>query len=232
MTKLQFLLVTCSLMFISPAVYALSAEISFTSAKKIAAKVHHDAPGTFYCGCAIRWKDDKGSPNWSSCGYKVRKNKQRAARIEWEHVMPTWQFGHQRKCWQNGGRKGCEKDMVYRVIETDLHNLQPVVGEINADRKHFAFSQWNGGHFLYGTCQMKIDFQAKRAEPPPQVRGAIARTYLYMRDRHKINLSKQQTQLFNSWSKSYPPSRWECDRNNRIAIIQGNHNPYVLEACQ
>ncbi len=80
---------------------------SFTQAKRFAAKINADAPGSFYCGCRIRWQGKKGIPDLASCGYRVRKNRQRATRIEWEHVMPAWQFGHLLQCWQHGGRKAC-----------------------------------------------------------------------------------------------------------------------------
>ena len=73
--------------------------------------------------------------------------------------MPAWEFGHQRQCWQDGGRKNCSKDADYRRIETDLHNLQPAMGEVNGDRGNFAYSQWNGGEQQYGQCEMKVDFK-------------------------------------------------------------------------
>ena len=167
-----------------------------------------------------------------SCGYKVRKNENRASRVEWEHVVPAWQFGHQRQCWQEGGRKNCAKDPEYRKMESDMHNLQPAVGEVNGDRGNFMYSQWNGGEGQYGQCTMKVDFKDKIAEPPARARGAIARTYFYMRDRYQLNLSRQQTQLFTAWNKQYPVTAWECERDERIAKVQGNHNPYVQQACQ
>ncbi len=79
---------------------------------------------------------------------------------------------------------------------------------------------------------MHIDFKNKQAEPPERARGAIARTYFYMRDQYHLRLSRQQTQLFTAWNKLYPVSQWECERDQRIARVQGNHNPYVLEACK
>lgn len=205
---------------------------SFGQAKEYAAKLNADAPGSFYCGCKIVWKGKKGIPDLASCGYQVRKNANRAKRIEWEHVVPAWTFGHQRQCWQKGGRKQCAKDAGYRRIETDLHNLQPAIGEVNGDRGNFMYSQWNGSERQYGQCEMKIDFKNKLAEPPARARGAIARTWLYMRDRYQISLSKQQTQLMNAWNKLYPATPWECERDNRIAKVQGNPNPYVQQACQ
>ncbi|MGQ6549893.1 deoxyribonuclease I [Serratia sp. IR-2025] len=205
---------------------------NFTQAKAAAAKINQDAPGSFYCGCKIDWQGKKGVPDLDSCGYQVRKNAQRAGRIEWEHVVPAWQFGHQLQCWQQGGRKNCNKDPVYRQIEIDLHNLQPAIGEVNGDRNNFMYSQWRGGEGQYGQCQMKVDFKNKQAEPPARARGAIARTYFYMRDRYQLPLSRQQTQLFEAWNRLYPVNAWECRREARIAMVQGNHNPYIQQACQ
>lgn len=205
---------------------------NFQQAKTFAAAINADAPGSFYCGCKISWQGKKGIPDLNSCGYQVRKNANRAGRIEWEHVMPAWEFGHQRQCWQNGGRKNCSKDADYRRIESDLHNLQPAIGEVNGDRGNFAYSQWNGGEQQYGQCAMKVDFKNKQAQPPARARGAIARTYFYMRDQYHLRLSRQQTQLFTVWNKLYPVSSWECERDQRIARAQGNHNPYVQQACQ
>jgi len=205
---------------------------NFSQAKAYAAQINADAPADFYCGCKISWHGKKGVPDLSNCGYSVRKNANRAERIEWEHVMPAWEFGHQRQCWQNGGRKSCSKDADYRRIESDLHNLQPAIGEVNGDRNNFQYSQWNGGEQQYGQCSMKVDFKQKLAQPPERARGAIARTYFYMRDQYHLRLSRQQTQLFTAWDKQYPVTSWECERDNRIAKVQGNHNSYVQQACQ
>lgn len=117
-------------------------------------------------------------------------------------------------------------------MESDMHNLQPAVGEVNGDRGNFMYSQWNGGEGQYGQCTMKVDFKDKIAEPPARARGAIARTYFYMRDRYQLNLSRQQTQLFTARNKQYPVTARECERDERIAKVQGNHNPYVQQACQ
>ena len=59
---------------------------SFSQAKAAAVKVHADAPGTFYCGCKINWQGKKGVVDLQSCGYQVRKNENRASRVEWEHT--------------------------------------------------------------------------------------------------------------------------------------------------
>ncbi|MDT1785968.1 endonuclease, partial [Salmonella enterica subsp. enterica serovar Oslo] len=72
-----------------------------------------------------------------SCGYMVLKNEYRARRIEWEDVVPAWQFCHQRQCWQDGGRKNCANDPVDRKMEIDMLNLHPAIGEVYGDRGNF-----------------------------------------------------------------------------------------------
>ncbi|WP_411020426.1 endonuclease, partial [Salmonella sp. ZJLS19Sal_0228] len=81
-------------------------------------------------GCDIQWQGKKGTPDLKGCGYQVRKQEKRASRIEWEHVVPAWQFGHQLQCWQQGGRKQCSRhDTAFKRMEADLHNLTPAIGE-------------------------------------------------------------------------------------------------------
>ncbi len=204
---------------------------NFSEAKRIARTIHHDAV-TFYCACPIIWQGNRGLPDWAACGYQPRQDSQRASRIEWEHVVPAWQFGHQRRCWQQGGRRGCGQDPVFNQIEADLHNLQPAIGEINGDRKHYAFAEWAGGQSPYGRCAFKVDRTNKRVEPPPQARGAIARTYLYMGERYQLTYTPQQLQIIQRWHQHYPVTDWECERDRRVAKHQGHHNPYVDKACR
>ncbi len=101
--------------------------------------------------------------------------------------MPAWQFGHQRQCWQEAVVKTAPK-IGYRKMESDMHNLQPAVGEVNGDRGNFMYSQWNGGEGQYGQCTMKVDFKDKIAEPLPAL-AAPSPAYFYMRDRYQLNLS-------------------------------------------
>lgn len=207
---------------------------NFNYTKKIAQKIHMNAPGTFYCGCKIDWTKKRGIPNLNSCGYHIRKNINRAHRIEWEHVVPAWQFGHLKTCWKHGGRKNCNHDQYYKNIETDLHNLQPIIGEINGDRSNFIFNQIDKNYLnhQYGNCSMKINFKKKVVEPPNTSKGAIARIYLYMNDMYKLNLSNAQIQLFKRWNKQFKVTNWECIRDNLIFQTQGNHNKFVYSNCK
>ncbi len=210
--------------------------VSFSKAKKQLINMYQANPEatTFYCGCDIKWKGKKGSPDADSCGYKPRNAvtrsgnvNQRAKRIEWEHIMPTYWFGHQLQCWQDGGRKACKKNKRFKQMEGDMHNLQPAIGELNADRSNYRFSMLEGETRKYGQCDFEVDFKAKKMEPPPGVRGNIARTYFYMSDRYKLRLSKQQKRLFNAWDKTDPVDANELMRNRRIKAVQGNGNKFI-----
>ncbi|QAY91160.1 hypothetical protein CUN63_14975 [Pseudomonas sp. ACM7] len=41
----------------------------------------------------------------ASCGYETRIHENRAQSIEWEHIVPGWQFDHQRQRWQKRVKK-------------------------------------------------------------------------------------------------------------------------------
>ena len=83
---------------------------SFGQAKRIALKLHQSSDTSFYCGCDIKRQGKKLVPDLQACGYRFRKQLKRASRIEWEHIVPAWEFGHQRQCWQQGRRKNCTKN--------------------------------------------------------------------------------------------------------------------------
>jgi deoxyribonuclease-1 len=221
--------------FITSGVIAREPPGNFRQAKKALSALYREHPVTFYCGCGYALKQKPGStkkrltPDLKKCGYQVRKNQNRANRIEWEHVMPAYHFGHQRQCWQAGGRKACKKDPAFNRMEADMHNLVPSIGEVNGDRSNFKYGMIEGENRRYGACDFEIDFKAKRAEPAPTIRGDIARIYFYMRDRYQLNISRQQTQLFEAWSKDDPVDEWERIKNQKVMTIQGNANPYIKE---
>ena len=209
------------------------ADQTFVQAKKMAAGLYKQHPVTFYCECPIIYRGKKLTPDLEACGYQVRKQESRANRIEWEHIVPAWEFGHQRQCWQKGGRKNCvDNDPVFAQMEGDMHNLVPAVGEVNGDRANYRYSEWNAKPDQYGKCEMVVNFQARRVQPPPHSRGAIARTYFYMQERYKLAIAEQQLKLFEVWNKKYPVTPWECQRDDAIAKMQGNHNRFVKEQCR
>jgi deoxyribonuclease-1 len=44
-------------------------------------------------------------------------------------------------------------------------------------------------------------------------------------------LADKNRKLFAAWAKEDPVDAWECERNRRIAALQGNPNPFVADQC-
>lgn len=208
----------------------------FSKAKKELARMYGDHRITFYAGCEY---GKKGHVDGKSCGYKARKNEKRGRKIEWEHVVPAWAFGHDLQCWQNRvcsnskgklykGRKCCgTTDAKFRAMESDMHNLVPAIGELNGDRSNFRYGMIAGETRSYGRIDFEVDFKQRVAEPAEQIRGDIARTYFYMEKTYGFKIGKKDSRLFEVWDRQDPVDAWELERSRRIAAIQGNSNPFV-----
>lgn len=119
---------------------------------------------TLYCGCPIVYRNGKASfPLLSACNYLLRRNIERATRIEWEHMMPAHAFGSGLACWgKTGGRKHCQDTSPeFNKMEADMHNLAPSVGEVNADRSNFRYgmiaSPKQGRSFGYNNSCLGAD---------------------------------------------------------------------------
>ena len=160
--------------FIAPFSTSSKEFTSFSQAKRYLKKYIKADAKTLYCGCDIAKQGKKLIPETEACGYEPRneftkkgKVNQRAKRIEWEHIVSAWEFGHQLQCWQQGGRKNCRKTSAqFRKMEADIHNLAPAIGEINADRSNFRFGVLPQTETKYGACDVKIDFKQRVIQPP------------------------------------------------------------------
>lgn len=201
---------------------------SFSAAKRLIYSVYQDNQVDQYCGCTYVRRGTGAALDISSCGYEIRRNPTRANRIEIEHVVPAENLGRQFSCWREGGRDHCNAtDKEFRNAHNDLHNLMPVIGEVNADRSNYRFDMIAGQSSAYGACDFKVDQGTRRAEPADHIKGDVARIHFYMRDQHGLRLSQQQERLFDVWSRLDPVDIWELIRDKRIREIQGNANPYV-----
>lgn len=212
--------------------YADNPPTEFDDAKVIAKEsIYSDKKTTFYCGCDFEFTGKSGGRiDLASCGYKPRSegNLNRAERLEWEHIVPASNFGRARQCWQDGGRENCQKtDPVFNVMEANLHNLVPSIGEVNGDRSNYNFGLVQNGIDEYGSCDFKVDSKNRTAEPRDAVKGEVSRVYFYMHDRYDMRMSPQQQRLLMAWSEKYPPSAWEIERDKRIAKVMGHSNAFV-----
>jgi len=212
---------------------------SFSKSKKILLKkIYFDNQVTFYCSNPYEIKrvknkektliiQDKKYYTPRNMYYKSGKINIRAQRIEWEHVMPAHNFGQHLSCWRNGGRKNCSKDKTFKMMESDMHNLVPSIGEVNGDRSNYRYGANKPTVGQYGQCKMQVDFKAKRAYVKDDIRGDIARIYFYMSDKYNIRLSKQERRMMEAWNKQDPVDDWERIKNQRVGKLQGNLNKFI-----
>ena len=214
---------------------------SFSKSKKYLAKVYKDNPITLYCGCSFKGK----TLEFSSCGYNPKKDNKRANRIEWEHVVPAyvfgiffseWTVGHPKCVKKNGkkykGRRCASKvNREFKRMEADMFNLFPAIGEVNGLRSNYPMTIIEGEERQFGKCDVEI--KRGKVEPRDEVRGEIARTYMYMDSVYpgKGIISNQNRSMFEEWNRSDPADEWECERARRIEKIQGNRNEIVLDSC-
>ena len=214
---------------------------SFSKSKKLLLKVYKDNPFTLYCSCKFKGK----KPNLSSCGYIPKKDKKRANRIEWEHVVPAHAFGQSFSEWRNGhpkcvskkgkkfkGRKCAQKiNEEYRRMQADMFNLYPAIGEVNGRRSNYSMAIIEGEKREFGKCDVEI--KSRKVEPRGEIRGEIARTYMYMDSVYPGRgiISKKNRRLFDVWNRNDPVDEWECERAKRIEKIQGNRNEVVIMEC-
>ncbi|MCT7510785.1 endonuclease [Aliarcobacter cryaerophilus] len=73
---------------------------------------------------------------------------------------------------------------------------------------------------MYGECKFEVDFDTNRAYVKNDIKGDIARAYLYMSKTYNINLSDQEKKLMEAWDRLDPISEWEIEKNKRIEKIK------------
>lgn len=218
-----------------------TANDSFNKAKRtLERQVYFDHRITIYCSANF---DERGYLELPD-GFTTDRYQNRTQKIEWEHVVPAENFGRTFSEWRDGhaecidnransfkGRKCAEKvNMEYRYMQSDMYNLYPAIGAVNAARQNYNFTMLSGAQSSFGSCPMKIE--GNKVEPPEPARGAIARTYKYMVQVYpRYNMSDQQTKLMDAWDTMYPVEAWECTRAKRIESIQGNENSVVKTQC-
>ena len=206
---------------------------NFTESKKILLnKIYIDNQNTFYCNNPYELKGF-GSKTYGSIIDDERfyspknEDNKRSNYVEWEHVVPAYNFGRQLPCWKEGGRKACQKDSIFSEIEGDMHNLVPSIGEVNLERSNYKYGYDIPKKGQFGNCEFEVDTKYKRAYPKEDIRGDIARIYFYMSDKYNLEMSEQEKKMFTIWNKQDPVSQWERIKNDRVEKIQGNRNKFI-----
>lgn len=220
--KVVLLLLCLAVQSVSMADYAEN----FTEAKKIARLIWAEHRETFYCGCKY---DRQGNIQFKSCSFSA-ETKYTSKKISWEHVVPVSWYGKQRACWRyNRGQKPREScrqiDPDFRKMEADLHNLVPALREINMIRKNYAYGELGPGTCM--GCDFVVNRRLQRVEPRDEVKGMAARITLYLSEKYNIPLDDLQKQILIQWNRRFPPTAWEKRWHEKVATIQGDHNPYI-----
>lgn len=204
--------------------------------------VYRDHPTEPWCGCAF---DAAQHISGDDCGY-VNANDV-APTVTWAHVVPPSRFGVYRECWERVrtgdvsddtyARRYCaDVDPEFRAMEADLYNFMPAIAAMAELRADHPFGVVHGEPRDFGTCDVEsqnVMGKSRIIEPPPALRGDIARTYLYMAARYgrgkdwKIKLAREQRVQFERWAQEDPVDDWERIRACRIHAIQGWNNPFV-----
>ena len=203
---------------------------NFLDAKKIIISLFSEYSETLYCGCGF---DKRGQLLKQSCSVNATKYLERSNKVEMEHMFAMAHAKHHFPCWRNGGRKNCQKtDPNFNKFEAELYNLWPVVGSINARRSDYRYGEFSLNEKKqigwFDSCPIYIDPMSRKVEPRNEVKGIVARANLFISDRYKISLSKQQRQLFVSWHNKFPPNDIELHWASNIAKIQGYENHYIV----
>jgi hypothetical protein len=121
-------------------------------------------------------------------------------------------------------------------MKSDLHHLMPTFMHVNSVRGRLPFGPVSGWDADYAT-----NSGARRGagsfEPPDSAKGRVARAMLYFYTRYLgtnilprdfvESFWNSRVELFLAWNRRYPPSAFERWRNDRVAEVQGNRNPFV-----
>jgi deoxyribonuclease-1 len=215
---------------------------SFSKAQRILIKeIYRCHQTTFYCGSQYT----QGRYVIHNAGYIPKRKSRSARRLEWDHVVPLTSFGYKFSEWRDGhpecldarsrpfkGRNCAEKvNRKFRLMQSDLYNLVPTIGEIRRLRSDRNYGMIPEEIQQFGDCDLEIAFD--KVEPPSEVRGDIARVYFYMDWAYPDFdfIAEEDRKLFKSWNEQDPVDSWECERAKRIERIQKNENPFVKKAC-
>jgi deoxyribonuclease I len=214
---------------------------NFSEAKKLALKIHSEHQITVYCPC----KYDGKITDLKSCGYEIHKDAKRAARLEWEHIVPAEAFGQSFKEWREGnskcvkksgkafkGRKCAETNSDFARMEGDLYNLWPIIGELNGLRSNYSMAEIAGDGLTFGDCKAKI--KDRKFEPMDEFKGIVARDYMYMEANYPGRgiISEKNRKLFEAWDRGHPVTDWECKRATLIEAVQSNENQILQDRCK
>lgn len=112
-------------------------------------------------------------------------------------------------------------------MQANMHNLVPAIGEINNDRSNYKFAEKTARKNINGNCRFEINQKSKEVYINPDIKGVVAKIYLYMSDKYNIPLSKSELKMMKEWNTKNPTSAWEKIKNERVFRLHGNRNYFI-----
>lgn len=199
---------------------------------------------SFYCDCVFDLQ--KMQLKDKNCGQKIGQSAVFFPAVTWERVVSKSEFTDDLQCWHEPqSLQGCrnenkvlssqqcceEVSEEYRARAANIHNQIPVIQNIAEKLQGLGFGQVYREPIEFGACQLKIDSQLVRKEPPDQIKGDIARIYFYFESLGYVRLSRRSRPLMEIWDMKDPVSNFECALHSKKAAISGLKNPYVANRC-
>lgn len=131
-----------------------------------------------------------------------------------EHTWPQSKFGGQSRETQ----------------KSDLHHLFPSDSQMNGIRGNNPFGEVDRPSSILKCSVSKIGYNRDGElvfEPPESHRGNVARAIFYFSIRYSMPIAKSQEEALRKWNQQDPVDEEEANRNNEIAKLQGNRNPFI-----
>lgn len=172
--------------------------------------------------------------------YTGSKYASRGKKIEWEHITPAswfttvnqeihdaWFVGNEKCVTSSGntykGRKCAEKvSVLFNQIESDMYNLVPAIGALNAMRSDKPYGIIEGEVREFGeTIDMEIT--SKMVEIMPSKRGNVARVMLYMNKKYGVQFPDHNNtvEMLKEWDLADPEDDWEYQKKQILKATYG-----------
>jgi len=228
---------------------------SFSKGKRLLYEIDQPWATSIYCQCRYDIGSKTIPTTGNDCGLIPRPGlseggTSRYYRIEAEHVVPAATLCGKAQGWATNppecqekgispGRDCAERFFPCKYAISDVHNLFPASGGINADRSDKPFTNdFPNDNTQYGSCPIHVGFGAAADAVTVQgcVQGLVARVSLYMYIAYtsrglQVDFTKDQLDLYEAWMCQWPTSVYECQRNEIAASKQGNYNHITKAAC-
>ena len=112
-----------------------------------------------------------------------------------------------------------------------MHHLYPTDSKMNSIRGNTIFGEVNQDHgnlncsasrYGSGTAGSTLIY-----EPPSDHKGHVARSLFYFSVRYDLPIRPEEEVVLKKWNQEHPVDEEEKARNDEIAKLQGDRNPFV-----